>query len=117
MGEGDIDSILGKFVDLTNPILRQLLQRLTSDERAVVWLISQTVSDLADNWDYSLHTLAESSGHLPSMPGLDYDLRRGIDRLAEREWVEWKNQEKGLFHFRLGIFPLWMHRHHISPIL
>jgi len=114
LGKNDIGPVLLKVIDLTDPMLRELLRRLTTNERAVVWLISQ--SGLVDGLLYSLHGLAELAHRLPTTPRVDYDLRIGVDYLEEREWIEWESQEEGSFRFKLGIVPLWVRRRHIPVI-
>ncbi|CAN2040246.1 hypothetical protein GMMP15_150048 [Candidatus Magnetomoraceae bacterium gMMP-15] len=38
----------------------------------------------------------------------NYDsLYKGLNQLENREWIEWKNKETGLFSFKLGLIPLW----------
>jgi hypothetical protein len=114
--KNDIEVVLNKLIDLTNPVLQELLRHLTTDERAVVWLVSQDLSGPVDGLEFPLHKLLDSASQLPAKPGAGYDLSRGVDYLVDREWMEWKNGKKGLLRFRLGIFPLWFRHRHIPPI-
>jgi len=111
----DIEPILAHIIELTNDFLWAMLQRLSDDELNVAWLISRKASSPMLQLEYSLNDLVELAGLHFSSSTIDPDnLRRGIANLEMREWIEYKNRSEELFRFKLGIFPLWLRRHHIK---
>jgi len=113
---GDVEPILTAVIDQTDDILWALWQRLSLDERHIVWLISQTMSDPVDGLRRSVYRLPDLAGGTSLSTSVDDEsLRRGVTHLAGRQWTEWKNSMEGLFRFRLGIVPFWVRYKDISP--
>jgi hypothetical protein len=112
--KSDFESVLDEVLDDADDILWALLQRLSPDEYAVVWLVSQSASGLTDELEYSLYELLEFQ--IRTGPKVDYkSLKRGVTDLKKRQWTQWRNPRQGLFSFKLGIIPLWVHRHQMGP--
>ncbi len=109
LGKNDLEPILTQVIEQAENVLWALRLRLSDDEWDLVRLISQKASNLTDKLEYSLHELVELTNHSIDQEKLD----RGAVNLAKREWIEWKKQDEGLFRLKLGIFPLWVRRHHI----
>lgn len=112
----DVEPILATLMDRICDFLWALRQRLSPEELTVVWLISQEMPGLPDKLEYSLDELVElADQQLPESTVDRSDLiETGIVDLQKREWVEWKDWDNRLFRFKLGIFPLWVRRYHIS---
>jgi hypothetical protein len=110
----DIEPIVNNVIERTDHFLWALWQRLSTEEREVAWLISQTVLSLSD-LEYTLYELVALAKKHFTRSVVDHDsLSRGIAQLANREWIEWKNSGRVLFHFKLGIFLLWLRRHQVN---
>ncbi len=111
----DIEPISTKVIERAEDVLWALLQRLSFNEKAILRLTSQKTSNLINEFEYSLHELVDLADQYFVKSKIDYErLSKGAALLAEREWLEWTNRASGLFRFKLGIFPLWLHRNHIS---
>ncbi len=111
----DIEPILTHIIERANDFLWAMSQRLSEDEFNVVWLISRNAFGLMLELEYSLHDLVELADQHFTSSKIDSDnLRSGVVKLETREWLEWKNRDEELFRFKLGIFPLWLRRHHIK---
>ncbi len=109
----DTESILIKAVERASDFLWALGHRLSSDELFVVWLISRKLSVPIDRTEYFLNELNELAEQY-HFDNTAIDLDRGIARLEEREWIEWKDRKKKLFQINLCIFPLWLRHRHIK---
>jgi len=117
LGLSDVEPILTAVTDQTDHFLWDLWLRLSPDERHVVWLISQKMSDLIDRSRYSLRQLLDlAGGGIPTGPSVNYEsLRKGVNRLVGRQWAKWEDRVGGLFCFRLGIVPFWVRLYDIPP--
>ncbi len=110
--KSDIEPIEETVIERASDSLWALCHDLSPDERFVVWLISREVSSPIKRLVYSLGELVSlADQHLRQST---VDLVKGIEHLQHREWVEWESREKGIFRFKLGIFPLWVQRHCIG---
>jgi hypothetical protein len=115
LDQNDVEPVLERVIEQTDDALWVLWQRLSTDEYAVVWLISQDISAQASELEYSVDDLVELASQLPTGPKTDHkSLTRGITHLEQRQWAEWRNRAAGQFRFKLGILPWWVRRHHVS---
>lgn len=111
--ESELEEILDLVIQQANAFLWDLWGSLESEEEAVVRAVAEEISGLSSKLDYSMDDLAELAGRL-AMPATDYgSLKKGVDLLAKREWIEWTDKTKEQFHFKLGIVPLWVQREYL----
>lgn len=112
---GDLIPIIERVLKRTQLLLPALKKPLSEDELSIVFLISRRLPSMISELDYSLDeliwTAEQDFTDLTIRPN---DLRKGLIRLAEREWIEWKDRDKGLFRFKLGILPLWFSYTYVS---
>jgi hypothetical protein len=106
----DIEPIVINVIERTRDVLLALWQRLSPCEQAVVELISRkpVLLDPASVFECRLGELLYLADERFGESTTACDgLGEGVADLAERELVEWKDRDEGLFRFRLGILPLW----------
>ncbi len=105
----DIECIVKNVIErIQDDVLSALWQRLSPSERYVVDLVSKkpVIFNPLDNFECNLKGLFVLADTYLAKP--TPDLRKGIENLAKRELVEWKNKDEELFRFKLGILPLWL---------
>ncbi len=111
--ESDLAIIIEKVIEESHDVSQALWMYLFPEERSVVQLISQHLSDITYKSEYSLQELVEIAKQ-HNFTGSEFDyhsLYKGVVLLEEREWLEWKNRDEKLFRFKLGILPLWVNRY------
>lgn len=106
----DIELLVKKVIGRTKSLLWHLLQRLSDKEQSVIKLISQKPFDPVNGSECCLDELFELAKQEPDFSTDENDLKEGIRKLEAREWIEWKNENEGLFRFKLGILLLWMQK-------
>ncbi len=108
INESDFKEILNIVIDKIGDQLSVLLWKLSDHECYVIWLISRKISLHEKTFEYSIEQLRDwANEHHTAQK---FDLKEGIADLMRREWSEWKNEDKKLFRFKLGIFPVWIRR-------
>ncbi len=111
---GDVERIFATVMDRMSDVLWALYKRLSQEEVTLICLICKKMSDPTDISEYSLNELVGLAEQC-SDSDINYTdlLEKGIARLEDREWVEWKDWNEKLFRFKLGIFPLWIQRRRV----
>ncbi len=109
--EIDFERILVILIRKTSYLLWQLGERLSEDERFMIWLISQKQpSAYISEFEYSLNELIGLAKE--QFPERVDKLEKGLNSLIEKEWAERKNGND--FRFKLGIFPVYVQRRYVS---
>ncbi|MGB0383584.1 MAG: CHAT domain-containing protein [Ardenticatenaceae bacterium] len=110
----EFERIINMTIDKIRQILSAWRGRLSKQERFAIQLISHRIPNPIAPSEIHLDDLvALAARHFPSA-NVDYNfIRRGVVKLARREWVEWTDLNYNLFRFKLGIFLLWLRRDHI----
>ncbi|MCP4110985.1 MAG: ATP-binding protein [Desulfobacteraceae bacterium] len=109
----DIEPIIDNVIDQSSDFLWAMGYRLFRDELSVAWLISQKVkvyNPIIE--EYSLQELSVLKEKYLNTS--EVNINKGLARLRDREWIEWKDEHQGLFRFKLVIFLLWLRRNYIS---
>ncbi len=111
IGKAEREAILDNTIDRTH-FLQRLLDRLSREECCVVWLISRNVPENQNRFKYSWEDLLALAKQY-TVSSSETELKKGVNKLREREWVEWENGNK-IFRFKLGILLLWIKRKSIE---
>ncbi|MFZ5918127.1 MAG: ATP-binding protein [Chloroflexota bacterium] len=109
--EWNQEDFISEFLQEVHYFLCDLTHRMSSHELTVVWLTGQRILAAHLELEYSLQDLKGMADQYESTRNVTEDvLLRGVCDLAERELIEWKNWNAGLFRFRLAALPLWARR-------
>jgi hypothetical protein len=116
----DIEWIVLNVIErIQENVLLTFWERLSPNERSVVHLISRkpVIFDPVTRFECRMEALLDLADKYISESTTNHDhLKQGVEALAERELIEWKNGSKALFRFRLGILPLWVRSYSIDSM-
>lgn len=111
----DIDPITSNMIERADGTLLKLWDHLSSEIKAVIWLISQQVSSPFGEVEFTIDELVDLANQYPIELTIDRDgLIRGLTHLEAWAWIEWKHWDDWSFRFKLVALLLWLQRHRID---
>jgi AAA+ ATPase superfamily predicted ATPase len=112
IGKDDLEEIANKMLQLTKDRFIRIARPLSSNERYLIGLMSQSTITLTEKTIYSVDDLFILAQQKSKMPIDLKDFDKGVHALQDRGWIVLETKQ--LIRFKMSIFLFWLSRYQID---